>query len=107
MNLQEKVVKELGYSMSMPNESDIAFVALWVSRRADGSLNSTMCHIEEETLTNELREKIALVLRNLADTVCPTPHAADGAKAGGFCECSTPDFAPFIECQNCGKPPRS
>ena len=36
-----------------------------------------------------------------------TPHAADGAKAGGFCECSTPDFAPFIECQNCGKPPRS
>ncbi len=22
-----------------------------------------------------------------------------------FCECVTPNFAPFIECQNCGKPP--
>lgn len=81
MSLHEKVVKELGYSMSMPNESDIAFVALWVSRRADGSLNSTMFHLEEEELANDLRERIAQVLRNLADTVCPTQRAVDGAKA--------------------------
>lgn len=79
MSLHEKVVKELGYSMSIPNESDIAFAALWVSRRADGSLNSTMFHLEEEELTNDLRERIAQVLRNLADTVCPTPHALDEA----------------------------
>jgi hypothetical protein len=26
--------------------------------------------------------------------------------ANDFCSCEVPDFAPFIECQNCGKPPR-
>jgi hypothetical protein len=69
MSLHEKVVKELGYGMNMPNETDIAFMALWVSRRVDGSLNSTACNIEEEPLTDELRERIATVLRNLANMV--------------------------------------
>jgi hypothetical protein len=91
MSLQEKVVKELGYSMSMPNERDIAFVALWVSRRADGSLNSTMCHLEEEELTNDLRERIAQVLRNLANTVCPTMRPAGLPKAVAQCTCGTTD----------------
>jgi len=72
MSLHEKVVKELGYGMNMPNETDIAFAALWVSRRADGSLNSTMCHLEDESLTDELKERIATVLRNLADLIYPT-----------------------------------
>jgi hypothetical protein len=81
MSLHERIVKELGYSMNMPNETDVAFVALWVSRRADGSLNSTACNIEEEPLTDELRERIAIVLRNLADTVCPTMRAPDPPSA--------------------------
>ncbi len=64
-----KVIKELGYGMNMPNETDIALVALWVSRRADNSLNATMFRMEDEPLTDELRERIAAVLRNLADTL--------------------------------------
>ncbi len=70
MSLHEKAVKELGFGMNIPNEIDIAFLALWVSRRSDGSLTSTACNIiEEEPVADELREKIATMLRNLADTV--------------------------------------
>lgn len=71
--LKDKVVKELGYGMEMPDETDIAFVGMWVSRRADGSLNSTMLHLEDETLTDELRARIAQMLRNQADSVEPDP----------------------------------
>ena len=69
MSLHQKVVKELGYGMNRANETDIAFMALWISRRVDGSLNSTVCNLEDESLSAELREKIATVLRNLANSL--------------------------------------
>lgn len=67
--LQDKVIKELGYGMGISNQTDIAFVAMWVSRRADGSLTSTLCEMANEELTDELKQKIANVLRELANRV--------------------------------------
>jgi hypothetical protein len=72
--LQEKVIKELGYGMGMDHEKDIAFMALWVSRNlSDSRLKSTMCQMtaDGEPMTDELRIKIAEVLRQLADSVEP------------------------------------
>ena len=33
-----------------------------------------------------------------------TPVAGDAAAP--YCDCKVPALAPFIECENCGKPPR-
>jgi len=83
MPLHDKVIKELGYGMNMPRETDIVFMALWVSRRADGSLGSTVCNIEEEPLTDELRGRIAIILLNLAESIYPTQRTPD--KIVGTC----------------------
>ncbi len=62
-----------------------AHVSPWVSRRTNGGLTSTICNIEEEPLTDELRERIVTVLHNLAETVCPTSRAPDSPSAGCVC----------------------
>jgi hypothetical protein len=67
--LYSKAVKELGYGMNIPDEEDLTFIAVWVSRRTDGSLTSTMCHIGEENLTDEVQKRLASGLRNIADTL--------------------------------------
>lgn len=68
--LQDRVIKELGYGMGVTTEHDIAFMAMWVSRRlSDGHISSTICNMVDEPLTDELRAKIAEVIRRLADTV--------------------------------------
>jgi hypothetical protein len=69
MSLHEKVIKELGYGMSMSDRKDIMFVATWVSRREDGSLTATMCSIEDEPITDELKQNIAGALRRLAESI--------------------------------------
>lgn len=100
MSLHERVVKELGYSMNMPNATDIAFVALWITRRDDGSLSPTMCNIEEEPLTDELREHIATVLRDLADTVCST-HRAPAPPLALVCTCGLSEHYKTIHVPPC------
>jgi len=70
MSFQEKVMREIKYGMGVTTERDIAFAALWVSRRlSDNSLVPTFCNMVDEPLTDELRSRIADVLRVLADNV--------------------------------------
>jgi hypothetical protein len=68
--LQNRVLKELGYGMGCDHERDVAFVALWVSRRSsDGALVATTCNMADEPLEGELRAKVVEVLRRLADGI--------------------------------------
>ena len=67
--LLDKVQQQLKYGMNIEKEEDIAFGAIWVSRRTDGSLNMTWMHLEEEDVTDDLRKHIVRSLRNLADSI--------------------------------------
>jgi hypothetical protein len=70
MNLYDKAVKELGYGMNMPDREDIALLAVWVSRRTDGSPTSTIMELkDEEILTDDVKQRLAQGLRELADHI--------------------------------------
>jgi hypothetical protein len=55
--------------MNIPNQKDIAFFAVWVSRREDGSLTTSRLDLEQEELSKEIIQKLALGLRELADQI--------------------------------------
>ena len=67
--LQAKVIKELGFGMGMPNEIDIAFVAIWISKRQDDHLSPTFCAMYEEPIPDEVKKKIAELLREYAERI--------------------------------------
>jgi hypothetical protein len=68
--LQTRALKELGYGMGCDHEQDLAFVAVWVSRRnSDGALQATTCTMTDEPLEGELSAKVVETLRRLADGI--------------------------------------
>lgn len=69
MSLQDKVIKELGFGMNMPNEQDVAFVAIWLSRKQNGHLSPTFCVMYEEPVPDEIKTKIADVLKYYAERI--------------------------------------
>ena len=69
MSLQEKVIKELGFGMNMPNEQDVAFVAIWLSRKQDGHLSPTFCAMYEEPVPDEIKAKMSDVLKYYAERI--------------------------------------
>lgn len=72
--LLEKIRKELELGMNVTGETDVAFVAMWVSRRADGSFTSTLTthYLEGESLSSDLLQAISRALVRLADNVFPS-----------------------------------
>lgn len=83
MLLQEKVIKELGFGMNMPNEPDVAFVAIWLSRKQNGHLSPTFCAMYEEPVPEEIKTKMADVLKYYADRILEVaPPVVDTAQHG-------------------------
>mgnify|MGYP000881412512 CR=1 FL=1 len=81
MSLQEKVIKELGFGMGMPNEPDVAFVAIWLSKKKDGRLSPTFCAMYEEPVPDEIKVKISDVLKYYAERILESdPPVVDTAQ---------------------------
>ena len=83
MSLLEKVIKELGFGMNMPNEQDVAFVAIWLSRKQDGHLSPTFCAMYEEPVPDEIKAKMSDVLKYYAERILESdPPVVNTAQHG-------------------------